>query len=333
MTFTREQAAASRTLSEATVRRSPRLHVGRLLRVLVVAAVVTFCLVAHTFWEPDTLLVLLVVCGAVLGLTRQMLLRFVPFLGLLIVFDEMRGWADKVNTTVHYLPQLDGDRWLFGGTVPTVWLQEHLWHGHVSWYDVMFLGLYLLHFLLPVVVSLVLWRWRPSFFWPFVWAIVGTTLAGVLTYALYPAAPPWMAAQRNLLGGPFVRISGEVAKAMGVQNFSALDASVSPNDVAAVPSLHAAFPLIAFVFLVLAFGWRRLGWIAVYPLTMWVGVVYMGEHYVVDVLLGIGYALVGCWVSLRLCRLDRARFRNGVPAAFRRLNALQQHRRRSPTSA
>ncbi|HSN11423.1 MAG TPA: phosphatase PAP2 family protein, partial [Propionibacteriaceae bacterium] len=202
MTFTDERATSVPHSVPATTRTSGRFPVSRLLRVLVVAGVVTFCLVAHTFWEPDTLLVLLVVCGAVLGLTRQMLVRFIPFLGLLIVFDEMRGWADKVNTSVHYLPQLEVDRWLFGGTVPTVWLQQHLWRGHVSWYDVMFLGLYLMHFLLPVVVSLVLWRWRAAFFWPFVWAIVGTTLAGVLTYALYPAAPPWMAAQRNLLGGP-----------------------------------------------------------------------------------------------------------------------------------
>jgi hypothetical protein len=221
-------------------------------------------------------------------------------MGALIVFDWMRGWADKINTTVHYLPQLDIDKWLFHGTVPTVWLQQHLWRGHVSWYDFALFGLYLMHFLLPVAVSLVLWRWRPRYFWPFEWAILGTTLAGIVTFAIYPAAPPWMAAQKNLLGGAFVRISGEVAKAMGVKNFSAVDAAVSPNNVAAVPSLHAAFPLIACVFLIVAFGWRRAGWTAVYPLTMWFGVVYLGEHYVFDVILGIVYALVGCWAALRL---------------------------------
>jgi hypothetical protein len=261
----------------------------------------------HTFWEPDTLLVVLVVGGAVLGLTRQMLVRFAPLMAILIVFDAMRGWADKINTSVHYLPQLDVDKWLFHGTVPTVWLQQHLWRGHVSWYDFGLFGLYLMHFLLPVIVALVLWRWRPRYFWPFQWAIVGTTLAGIITFAIYPAAPPWMAAQKNLLGGPFVRISGEVAKAMGVKNFSAVDAAVSPNNVAAVPSLHAAFPLIACVFLIVAFGWKRAGWTAIYPLTMWFGVVYLGEHYVFDVILGIVYALVGCWASLRLYELWLAR--------------------------
>ena len=300
MTFTNERVATRPEPSATPIRHPDGRRLSRTVRVLVLGGIVALLVVEHTFWEPDTLLVVLVVGGAVLGLTRQMLLRFAPLMAILIVFDAMRGWADKINTAVHYLPQLDIDKWLFHGTVPTVWLQAHLWRGHVSWYDFVLFGLYMMHFLLPVIVSLVLWRWRPRYFWPFQWAIVGTTLAGVITFAIYPAAPPWMAAQKNLLGGSFVRISGEVAKAMGVKNFSAVDAAVSPNNVAAVPSLHAAFPLIACVFLIVAFGWKRAGWTAIYPLTMWFGVVYLGEHYVFDVILGIVYALVGCWVSLRL---------------------------------
>ena len=323
MTLIREQMASGAEPAATAAERHRHVPLSRLVRVVVVAAVVAFLLVEHTFWEPDTLLLVLVVGGAVLGLTLQMLVRFAPFMGALIVFDWMRGWADKINTSIHFLPQLDVDKWLFHGTVPTVWLQQHLWRGHVSWYDFVFLGLYLMHFLMPVIVSLVLWRWRPKFFWPFEWAIVGTTLAGIVTYAIYPAAPPWMAAQDNLLGGPFVRISGAVAQAMGVHNFSALDNTVSPNNVAAVPSLHAAFPLIAAVFLVLAFGWRRAGWTMIYPLTMWLGVVYMGEHYVFDVILGVVYALVGCWASLRLYERwqRRAPHPNALTAVRSRLAA------------
>jgi len=318
--MTRQQVAA-RPDESKTVDRRGHVRRNRLVRVLVVAAIVAVLIGQRTFWEPDTLLIVLVVGGAVLGLTRQMLVRFAPLMAALIVFDWMRGWADKINTNVHFLPQLDADRWLFHGTVPTVWLQEHLWRGHVSWWDFGLFGLYLMHFLLPVIVSLVLWRWRPQYFWPFEWAILGTTLAGIVTFAIYPAAPPWMAADKNLLGGPFVRISGEVAKAMGVKNFSAVDAAVSPNNVAAVPSLHAAFPLIACVFLLVAFGWRRAWWTAIYPLTMWFGVVYLGEHYVFDVILGIGYALVGCWLSLRLYRryVEWARRTSGPEILRRRV--------------
>ena len=318
MSSMREAVDYAPEQSEALVGRPGGSRLGRPVRFLVVAGLVTLLLVERTFWEPDTLLVVLVVGGAVLGLTRQMLVRFAPLMGLLIVFDWMRGWADKINTSVHFLPQLNVDKWLFHGTVPTVWLQQHLWRGHVSWYDFFFFGLYMMHFLLPVIVSLVLWRWRPQYFWPFEWAIVGTSLAGVITFAIYPAAPPWMAAQKNLLGGAFVRVSDAVAQAMGVHNFSAVDAAVSPNNVAAVPSLHSAYPLIACVFLILAFGWKRMGWAAVYPLAMWLGVVYLGEHYVFDVITGIMYALAGSWASIKLYQ----RWLAGVPhlrlAALRR---------------
>ncbi len=300
MTYTDEQAASTPEQAVKTAEHRVGLRLHRPVRVLIVAVFVGFLLLKRTFWQPDTLFLVLVVGGGVLGLTRQMLVRFAPLMGVLIIYDWMRGWADQINTTVHFLPQLNADKWLFGGTVPTVWLQEHLWHGHVSWYDFFFFGLYLMHFLLPVVVCLLLWRWRPQYFWPFQWAIVGTSLAAVVTFAAFPAAPPWMAVDKNLITGQFIRVSGAVAQAMGVRDYSAVYQAISPNNVAAIPSLHSAYPLIACVFLIVAFGWKRMAWTAIYPLAMWFGVVYLGEHYVVDVILGAAYALAGCWLSLRL---------------------------------
>lgn len=292
--------------SPVEIRRHPRAVIAA--RVLGFLAFGALMLLTRTFWQPDTLFVVLVIGGAVFGLTRQMLVRFAPFLGLLVVFDWMRGWADRINTTVHFLPQLNVDKWLFRGTVPTIWLQDHLWRGHVSWWDIYFVSLYMMHFLLPVIVALVLWRWRPRYFWAFEGAIVTTSLAAVLTYAVYPAAPPWMAVQEGLITGPYTRIMGNVASAIGLQNFSAVDSMVSPNDVAAVPSLHAAYPLIACIFLIAAFGWKRAGWTVLYPLSLWVGVVYLGEHYVFDVLLGIGYAAAFCWLMLQaMHRVQRGR--------------------------
>ncbi len=38
------------------------------------------------------------------------------------------------------------------------------------------------------------------------------------------------------------------------------------------------------------FSIRRTWWVAVYPVSVWVGVVYLGEHYVTDVILGVVYA-------------------------------------------
>ena len=70
------------------------------------------------------------------------------------------------------------------------------------------------------------------------------------------------------------------------------------NPVAAVPSLHAAYPM-----LLLLFFWRsanRWRWLLVaYTLAMALTLIYTGEHYVIDIVLGWIYA-VGVFVVDRV---------------------------------
>ena len=62
------------------------------------------------------------------------------------------------------------------------------------------------------------------------------------------------------------------------------------NLVAAVPSIHAAYPLLIFMFAIKKTGLYALTLLP-YVLGVWFTVVYLGEHYVVDVFAGIVYAL------------------------------------------
>jgi membrane-associated phospholipid phosphatase len=71
------------------------------------------------------------------------------------------------------------------------------------------------------------------------------------------------------------------------------------DPVAAVPSLHAAYPLLLVLFFWKSAGrWRWL--LALYPLAMALTLVYTGEHFVIDVLLGWMYATVVFVVGNRL---------------------------------
>jgi hypothetical protein len=71
---------------------------------------------------------------------------------------------------------------------------------------------------------------------------------------------------------------------------------LDPDAAAAFPSLHAAFPLLSALAL-----WpvtRRGSAVAfVWSATVWFSVVYLGQHYVTDVIGGIVFA-VGTWAVM-----------------------------------
>jgi membrane-associated phospholipid phosphatase len=70
------------------------------------------------------------------------------------------------------------------------------------------------------------------------------------------------------------------------------------NDVAAMPSLHSAIP---FVMMFALWKYRGLRWAGVaFAASMPFAVVYLGEHYFVDALGGLGVAAVGWLAAKRL---------------------------------
>ena len=199
--------------------------------------------------------------------------------------------------STHYAPQIEADRLLFGGAVPTVWLQDHLWHGtsQLRWYDFAAWGVYMSYFVATYVVAGVLWFVARGLFRRYVATVALLAAMGFATFALFPAAPPWLASRADELdwttrsigpiGGevPFIAFSWEDLIERG---------SEYSNPVAAVPSLHAAYTLLITMFLWrIAPRWGR-PLLAAYPLAMTFALVYTAEHYVVDILLGWAYALV-----------------------------------------
>jgi hypothetical protein len=241
------------------------------------------------------------------GWARGVVLEWLPFIGLLIAYDSLRGSAAHLFG-VHYLPQIDADKWLFGGTAPTVTLQHWLWHGHVVWYDVIFWGVYLTHFFATPVLAAVLWKIDRQRFRVFVVLVAVLSFAGLATYALYPAAPPWMAAQRGMIA-PVTRIIPLVWHYLGLHSAGSIveGGYAYANNVAAVPSLHAAFSLLVAITL-----WpRKRKWlrplVALYPVAMGFSLVFGAEHYVSDILLGWVYTVVTLVAAKALMRWWAAR--------------------------
>jgi membrane-associated phospholipid phosphatase len=244
-----------------------------------------------SFPTPDKLIVFLVFVFMSFSQATVMLKRLLPFVVILLVYESFRSVADTLNSHVNYTLAPHMDRLLFGN-LPTVYLQNWLWHGHTQWYDVVLYIPYLLFFIVPLGLAILVWKTYDKYYWEVVTTYLAVFFGGFLTFLLFPAAPPWLAAQDHIIQ-PIVRVSTNVWASMGLHNFPSFYNHISPNPVAAIPSLHAACGTLFSLFVFKIYG-KRWGYVSLlYPVLLIVGVVYEGEHYAFDVIVGIIYALAG----------------------------------------
>jgi PAP2 superfamily len=264
-------------------------------------------------------LVIAWVCGALACACigrhpREMLQLIIDWAPMVIVFgayDITRGAADKLGIGVHFHPMIDFDKAVFFGQTPTEWLQHHLYNPNVvSGWNVFFTLTYTSYFLTPFALAGWLWARDRLEYLRFAKRLVTLAIAGVTTYILFPAAPPWMAAREGLLHH-IDRTTGEGWKIIGVGTSVLFnEGQRAVNLVAAVPSLHSAFTMLVALFL-----WDRVPWrwarplLLLYPAAMGLTLMSTGEHYFFDVLLGWVYAgavMVG-WAAWERRRAGRAR--------------------------
>jgi membrane-associated phospholipid phosphatase len=234
--------------------------------------------------------VLLLVPALAIRRGRRFVIDFLPYVTLIVLYAEFRGLAHVVRPDPYITPHLDLELWLFGGNVPASVLQEWFWVGHERWYDRLALGVSRIHQFVPLTLAFVLWMRRRALYFRFASMMVITSYAAALTFFLYPAAPPWYAADAGLLSAE--KIGGHPSLSSSV--WAPYDL-VRGNPAAAVPSLHAGYAFLVFLFVASLF-WRTRWRVpvacgaALYPLLQSVAAIYTGNHYVVDLVIGYFYA-------------------------------------------
>lgn len=209
-----------------------------------------------------------------------------PFILLLVAYEVMRDVASAIGLPAHDLARLD--RTLFDGYQPTQVLQSAVDRlADADLFEDMGSVIYATHFLLPVAVAAWLWKKDHSAFRSFGLTLVVLCLLAFVTYVVAPTAPPWLAqpsSVRNLIDVTIQR-SGLPAGLVW------LYAHHDYNLYAAFPSLHAGFPVVAAIA-----AWRQDRKVGIalwaWAVIVWIVVVYLGEHYVSDVIGGIAYAAI-----------------------------------------
>jgi hypothetical protein len=266
---------------------------------------------------------------------------FAPLGAVLVVYDYLRGWSTQLGLPTWWTPQIDVDKVLFLGREPTLWLQEHLKHPTVQWYDVVVALCYYSFFFLPYLTAAVMWLRSRADFYRWSLRFVALSFFAFALFALIPAAPPWYAARcapsdvashpaypicpahqpngGGLLGtwhggqpgaNPWIEqiVSRGFGKLhLGVAQTLLSEGRVTGDAVAAVPSLHLGGTVLFVIFMWsrLSKWWRPL--LVAYPLLMSFSLVYAGEHYLADCIAGALAAALIHWIGTRIERRWRKR--------------------------
>jgi membrane-associated phospholipid phosphatase len=210
---------------------------------------------------------------------RKLLVSLLPFVILILVFNSLRGFADNLSPSqVHITEMIKLERMLFGGKIPSHYLQvviQKLPERDI--FDLVSNLVYMSHFINPLLVALLLWYKKPEGYWYFVGGILVISYLAFIVFYLYPAAPPWWATRAGYLKDQPVYLN----------NYYSMSAIIKagPNQVAAMPSLHMAYP--SFIALIMLYYWR---WKAIpillLPATVAFAAMYLGHHYFVDLIAG-----------------------------------------------
>lgn len=232
--------------------------------------------------------------------TRRLMVALLPFIIFGISYDWMNIVHNYEVNTVDIEGINNAERTLFGITTATGTLTPNEFFAlHTS--KVMdFLGGFFYLCWVPVPILYGLWLYfnrQEKAYLYFAIVFLFVNLIGFAGYYIHPAAPPWYVAKYGfefLLGTPGdVAGLGSFDQMTGLGIFQGLYGRNS-NVFAAVPSLHSAYTLIAFIYSMRSrTPWAIRIFLAVVTLGIWFTAVYTSHHYIIDVLLGIACALLG----------------------------------------
>ncbi len=232
--------------------------------------------------------------------TRKLAVGLLPFFIFGISYDWMRVYPNYEVNPIDVRNLYDLEKFLFGieenGTllIPCEYFALH--HSVIA--DILAGFFYLCW--VPVPIAFGLWLYlkkdrRLSLRFSIVFLLVN--LIGFAGYYIHPAAPPWYAINYGfeaILNTPGNTAAlGRFDELVGLPIFDSLY-SRNSNVFAAIPSLHAAYMVVAFYYaLVKKCHPAIITIFAVLMCGIWFTAVYSSHHYIIDVLLGITCALLG----------------------------------------
>lgn len=278
----------------------------RLSFFIVALSLASFLILLFVFQRyvivPKIIIILLIVLGAALMRRLPLLIKdWFVFISFVYLFDSLRGsiyiLTCKLGLPVHATYVIGIEKALFG-QVPSNVLQARLLDPaqapEFTWLEKVLTAFHGSHFLAFLLIGFIIWLYKSGSFRLFRTSYYLLIFLGVLGYFLVPTVPPWMAANNFGLLPPLIRFNGIIF------NFAIPDLSTGfdTNPIAAMPSLHAAFPLLSSLLLWRLYRWKALLFY-LYTLIILFAITYTGDHYITDILAGLFLAVACYFLAVR----------------------------------
>lgn len=254
-------------------------------------------------FRPEHLWLALLIAALFLATrqSRKLVVALLPFIVFGISYDWMNIVHNYEVNPVDIRGLYETEKSLFGITAAdgTLLTPNEFFARHTTPL-IDFLGgfFYLCWVPVPILFGLYLYFvHQEKIYLHFALVFLLVNFIGFAGYYIHPAAPPWYVALHGFdfqLGTPGeVAGLGEFDRMTGLGIFHGLYGR-NANVFAAVPSLHSAYTLVAFIYSLKSRNplWMKI-FLAVVTLGIWFTAVYTSHHYIIDVMLGILCALLG----------------------------------------
>jgi membrane-associated phospholipid phosphatase len=252
-----------------------------LFPAIYLVAIGIFSLQYHIIPGAEFLILAFLIYAAYNKTTWRFLKDWLPFITVFISYEIMYGIIGSVAQNNLQSGPYNLEMGIFSGQLPTLLLQHAVRLPVLDYAGAFF---YSLHFFAPTIFAFILWKASQPNYWKYTVSFGLCTYGALITFLFYPVAPPWIEVPN------VIRIlTDSVDVSLGIPVYRTLFDFLSPNLYAAFPSMHSALPFLISLFAIKIWKKKALP-ILIFPFGVWFSAVYLGEHYVVDVLGGIAYA-------------------------------------------
>jgi len=248
---------------------------------------------------------------------RDVALFALQMWGFIMVHELPYDDPDRLRARLRARYPIAADRVIGGGRLPNARLQRTLARlPQVKLVNRVLTWAHWLWFMEPYIALAVILARHPERFPRAGRQVAAVFDLGCAVYFAVPTAPPWWAAEQGLTGEEVRRIMVEVGEDTWGSAWPKMYDALGGNPWAAMPSLHFATSVTAALALAEAGKVEgALGW--TYAGTLGFALVYLGEHYVTDLIAGA--ALVA---AVRRGELLAEPLIRGVNAGLQRLERI-----------